>query len=169
MPMGLTEQLKLIELFSKTAPVKVEELSCALGIPVHRSFLPKEVSGMIERAADERYRISINANDPLTRQRFTIAHELGHYMLHRYLLGDGIDEDRAYRSIADGKYKNTKIGAAEETEANKFAAGLLMPGDLIKQYRDKGECSPEQLASHFGVSVHAMSIRLGVPYNPMRF
>lgn len=52
---------------------------------------------MLERVGDT-FLITVAANDPLTRQRFTLAHELGHYMLHRTLIGDGLDDDRAYRS-----------------------------------------------------------------------
>ena len=162
MPIGLTEQLELINSFRKTAPVNVEGLAKALGISVRRPFLPEDVSGMIEKAGgDAGYMISVNAGDPLSRQRFTIAHELGHFMLHRHLLGDGIDEDRAYRSLPNGKYRNTRIGAAEETEANKFAANLLMPYELIERLKQtENLTSPPELAKRLVVSEQAMSIRL---------
>ena len=162
--MTLAEQLDLILSFRKSAPVNVEGLAAALSIRLRHVSLPAEVSGMIERSGDG-YTISVNAADPVTRQRFTIAHELGHYVYHRHLLGEGVDEDRAYRSIATGKYRNTRIGKREETEANKFAVNLLMPMDLIdKLRRDEALTTPEQLARRLGVSLHTMSIRLGVPY-----
>jgi Zn-dependent peptidase ImmA (M78 family) len=162
----LAEQLDLIISFRKSAPVNVEGLVASLGIGLRYVSLPADVSGMIEKAGDT-YVISVNAADPPTRQRFTIAHELGHYVYHRHLLGDGVEEDRAYRSIATGRYRNTNIGKREETEANKFAVNLLMPLELIDAVkRDEGMTTPEQLARRFGVSVHTMSIRLGVPYRP---
>lgn len=171
---SFSDQLERINEFRKSAPVRVEPLAHALGVPVKYAFLPTEVSGMLERVNDDDvYQITVNAGDPLTRKRFTIAHELGHFMLHRYLLGDGIDEDRAYRSIAGGKYKNTKIGPREETEANKFAANLLMPYELVEKLKkEDGLTTAKELAQRLEVSVHAMSIRMGVPYpptNPMAF
>lgn len=167
--MRLSEQYQLVNRFRESAPVDVEALAEALGIEVHSAFLEQDISGMLERdKSDDQYRITINALDPQTRQRFTLAHELGHYMLHRHLIGDGVDDDRAYRSTAKGKYHNTAIGPRQETEANKFAANVLMPFELIKALKAKGIETPEDLARELGVSEHAMYIRLGRPY-PARF
>lgn len=85
-------------------------------------------------------------------------------MLHRHLIGDGIDDDRAYRSTNVGKYHNMSIGPEEETEANRFAAGLLMPKESIQKLRAEG-MTPIQMAERLQVSAHAMHIKLGVPYN----
>lgn len=68
-----------------------------LGVQYRKANLAKGISGMLERVGDT-FLITVAANDPLTRQRFTLAYELGHYMLHRKLIGDGLDDDRAYRS-----------------------------------------------------------------------
>ena len=70
----------------------------------------------------------------------------------------------AYRSTEAGKYHNTLIGPSEETEANKFAANLLMPRLAVDREWEKEGMKVEQMAILFGVSEHAMSIRLGVPY-----
>ncbi|WP_408636412.1 ImmA/IrrE family metallo-endopeptidase [Paracoccus onchidii] len=85
-------------------------------------------------------------------------------MLHRHLVGDGIDDDRAYRSTEVGKYHNTLIGPKEETEANKFAANLLMPRDAINRERARLNDDVSAMAGLFEVSRHAMSIRMGVPF-----
>ena len=106
--------------------MNVEALPSKLGIRLRMAYLGKEISGMLE-SIDQGYLITINAADPPTRQRFTLAHEIGHYMLHRHLVGDDVPDDRAYRSPDAGKYHNTMIGPSEETEANKFVANLLWP------------------------------------------
>ena len=161
--MKLSEQYEMINRYRQTTPVDVEGLVTALGVDLHYAYLGPEVSGMIERCGDG-YRITINAVDPPTRKRFTIAHELGHYMLHRPLIGDGLDDDRAYRSTAVGQYHNTAVGPREETEANKFAANVLMPLHLINRLHANGVTDVKDLARELGVSEHAMSIRVGEPY-----
>ena len=146
-----------------SAPVQVNDLPLKLGIDLKFAFLGLDISGMLERI-DQSYRITINASDPHTRKRFTLAHELGHYMLHRHLIGEGLIDDRAYRSTDAGKYHNTLIGPSEETKANRFAANLLMPLDLVKLERSKlrGNLKNEVkiLAQKFEVSEQSMTIRL---------
>ena len=161
--MNIAEQWDVMTAARKTLPVDVHGLPARLGVQVKEAFLADGISGMLERIGDK-FLITINAVDPHTRQRFTLAHELGHYMLHRHLIGDGVDDDRAYRSTNIGKYHNTLIGPKEETEANKFAANLLMPRDLVRQEWQKSAATVPAMAALFGVSEHAMSIRLGVPY-----
>ena len=118
---------------------------------------------MLEKYKDS-FLITISARDPSTRKRFTLAHELGHYMLHRHLVGDGMYDDRAYRSTHMGRYHNTLIGPKEETDANKFAANLLMPKDLIEAAWSQDGATVDSMAELFQVSKNTMSIRLGVPY-----
>lgn len=171
--MRLSDQYEVINQFRQSPPVNVEGLAEALGVDVHYAYLQPETSGMLENRGGD-YVITVNARDPATRRRFSLAHELGHYMLHRHLVGDGVDDDRAYRSTEQGRYHNTLIGPKEETEANRFAANVLMPHDLIeREKREKGllELAAEEqaravseIAQRFGVSRHALSIRLGVPY-----
>lgn len=149
----------------KSAPVDVEAVAKSLGIEVDYAFLDADISGQIERGPDGRYRIAVNAADSPSRQRFTIAHELGHYLYHRSLIEDGVDDDRAYRSTSAGMYHNTKIGPHQETEANRFAANLLMPTHLIKSLKARGVVTTEALAKALGVSVAAMRVRQGkAPY-----
>ena len=150
--------------FRSRAPVDVDGLAKALGIQVSYAHLSPDISGQIEQKKDGSYLISINASDPKTRQRFTLAHELGHFIYHKDRIGDGIDDDRAYRSTDVGKYHNTEIGTKEETQANQFAANLLMPSELISDLKKQGVEACEDLAKRLEVSQHAMSIRLGVSY-----
>ncbi len=161
--MKLSDQWEILNDVRRTLPVPVKRLPAMLGIKLHPAFLGDGISGMLEKSGDT-FLLTVNATEPDTRQRFTLAHELGHYMLHRHLVGDGLDDDRAYRSTEVGKYHNTLIGPREETEANRFAANLLMPREAIKREWAKDGMTVHQMAQMFGVSEHSMSIRVGVPY-----
>ncbi|MCB2012313.1 MAG: ImmA/IrrE family metallo-endopeptidase [Geminicoccaceae bacterium] len=155
--------VQLIHRAQRTAPVDVCGLAEDLGLTVNMAYLDADVSGELVQVGPDKYAINVNALDANSRQRFTIAHELGHYIYHRDLIGDGVDDDRIYRSTSSGRYHNTRIGPREETEANKFAASLLMPQHLIDKIRD--EDSPrKKMAETLGVSEHALAIRLGEPY-----
>ena len=90
-----------------------------------------------------------------TRRRFTIAHEIGHFVLHRNKIDREVIDDRLYRSRLDSDL---------EVQANDFAAFLLMPWDLIVREMERGRDTVEELAQAFEVSKSAMSIRLGFPY-----
>lgn len=144
-------------------PVDVNNLANRLGIPVVQKLMPDEMSGSLVKTGDESYEIHVNALHPSTRQRFTIAHELGHYVNHRSLLGDGVNDNKAYRTTTDDALYNPKIGSKQETEANRFAASLLMPAETVEQFVNSG-MSVKQMSEKLGVSKHAMSIRAGVPY-----
>ncbi|MDE0279744.1 MAG: ImmA/IrrE family metallo-endopeptidase [Gammaproteobacteria bacterium] len=142
----------------ETAPVNVRALAVSLGIAVHEAYLDNQISGMLE-CRDGKYKISVNVFHPETRKRFTIAHELGHYILHRELIGNGVDDTIAYRSEKIGKYHNTDIGPHEETQANRFAAGLLMPTKLVTN-AIKGGMGLDRMSEYFGVSRQSMDYRV---------
>jgi Zn-dependent peptidase ImmA (M78 family) len=165
--------LDKIKRAQRTAPVDVEGLAFDLGIRVNHTRLNPDISGELVRITDpgdlgidhDRYEINVNSQHAETRRRFTIAHELGHYVLHRDLIGAGLDDDRAYRSSEAGRYRNTRIGSRQETQANKFAADLLMPYRLIQELQKEG-LGTQSLARRLKVSEHALAIRLGLPYAP---
>ena len=159
--MTVSEQITTINRFMKSAPVDVFGMSQALGVACQSAYLGDDISGMLERVSEGVYKCTYNASDAITRQRFTVAHELGHYMLHRKLIGDGVDDNKAYRSTDAGKYHNTAIGPAQETEANKFAAAVLMPTNLVKaKMTEHPDVGDNGLAHIFNVSMQAMAIRL---------
>lgn len=162
--MKLSDQWEILNDARRTLPVPVRTLPAMLGLKLRTAFLGSGISGMLEKSG-ETFLLTISATDPETRQRFTLAHEIGHFMLHRHLVGDGLDDDRAYRSTEVGKYHNTLIGPKEEREANKFAANLLMPRGAVDREWAKEGATIASMSSLFGVSEHAMSIRVGVPYD----
>jgi predicted transcriptional regulator len=137
-------------------PVQVIPLANALGIEVYKAPWPKTVSGKIqkdaERGGPSGYAIYVNASHSETRRRFTIAHEIAHYVLHEELIGDGLFDDALYRSGLTNR---------EEVAANKLAADILMPRRLLKEFAFAGD-DVEALAHQFNVSEQAMAIRLGL-------
>lgn len=141
-------------------PVDIEGIIRAMGLELNKKAeLETEISGELERLPNDNFRISTNKSDHYFRQRFTMAHELGHYMLHGHLIGNGLDDTKAYRSGPSGRFYNLNIGPREETQANKFAARLLMPKSKIIEHAKVG-ISVGELAKLFQTSPRAMEIRL---------
>ncbi|HEY4941391.1 MAG TPA: ImmA/IrrE family metallo-endopeptidase [Rhizomicrobium sp.] len=164
--MNLKESLDVIKKHWNAAPVPVDTISWELGVPIMYANLPENISGAITKDGSAAYKIVVNENHTKTRRRFTIAHELGHFIYHRDLLGKGVGDTRAYRA-EDTPYPNINITAVQERQANTFAANLLMPNHLIKELQAKGLKSPQQLAQALEVSEAAMRIKLGVDREPV--
>lgn len=142
--------------FRDSPPVDLEGMARALGIEVFpRAELSDGVSGRLSRRIDASGRtsfsIDVNGRHSEARRRFTLAHEIAHYLLHRDLMRDGIVDNAMYRS---------GLPAPVETEANRLAAELLMPPNLIRTFWRAGIQSLSQLCTAFGVSEEAMRIRL---------
>jgi Zn-dependent peptidase ImmA (M78 family) len=121
------------------------------------------ISGAISFDKEEKnYKIIINKQKPFTRQHFTIAHELGHYFLHLDLVAQEevlVDTDESLRQNAVLFRLDSATSSRIETEANYFAAALIMPETWVRKawetFRNIEEC-----ARLFNVSTTAMSIRL---------
>jgi len=159
----LQQVLAAIRSFGDRMPVPVFEMVEMLGIGPEFTPMADDVSGKIVRtAAPAGYKIVVNAAHHLNRQRFTAAHELGHYIYHRDLLDFGVGDTLAYRAEGSG-FPNPRIGPAQETEANRFASNLLMPNPLISALKSQGVRDPADMARRLGVSEAAMRIKLGVP------
>jgi hypothetical protein len=154
--------LKLAERYWGDVPVPVFRILEELGLGPLREVLENEISGWIERRPDGSYGVMVNAAHAHVRQRFTAAHELGHYIYHRDLLGAGTGDTRAYR--AEGtRLPNGAIRPVHERQANSFAANLLMPLASINALKAEGVTTVAGLADRLEVSQDAMRIRLGIP------
>ena len=119
------------------------------------SFKDENISGGITFNADGKGgKIYVNHNDSPFRQRFTIAHEIGHAVLHseNYKKNGILEQIDMFRT---GKEAGNEL----ELEANEFAATLLMPENLVRKYWSSWG-SVEMLADIFKVSLSAMSYRL---------
>ncbi len=154
------DQRKLIEGYQGEAPVRLSAISQALGLIVRASTLPPGISGEIRPDANRpgQFIVRVNRHDSAVRQRFTVAHEIGHYLLHRDQIGSGIVDDALYRS---------SLSDRREAEANRIAADILMPEGLVDTWLDRarvlGVDDPASyLKQRFEVSDAAMKIRLGL-------
>lgn len=145
--------------------IDVEEVAKKLELVVSEHDLGANVSGVlyIEKGKGV---IGYNNSESEVRKRFTIAHEIGHFILHR--LDNEIFVDKKEFKVL---YRDKNSGTGEikqEREANAFAAALLMPeGRLITELKkmefdlaDEHENAVEALAKIFKVSTQAMMYRI---------
>ncbi|MBY8915315.1 ImmA/IrrE family metallo-endopeptidase [Nitratireductor sp. L1-7-SE] len=152
------DEREIVARHMKNVPVKLGAMAKELGISVKLSSLPINVSGQISKTSGG-YEIKINRHESRQRQRFTLAHEISHYLLHRTViddLGGTLKDNVLYRSGAEESI---------EYEANRLAAHIVMPEDVLeKAYLEYGEqlseAAIEHLAEQFGVSKAAMEIRV---------
>jgi IrrE N-terminal-like domain len=146
----------IFQRFQSAAPVDVSGLAKAIGINVWESdSLPGDVSGQIIRdplnGGAEGYSILVRSSDSYVRRRFTVAHELAHFILHRGSIGSFFSDDSMYRSGLPNQ---------QEIEANRYAANLLMPIPLLRRHVALSGLDSAKLAAVFEVSEAAMKIRL---------
>jgi Zn-dependent peptidase ImmA (M78 family) len=145
---------KILKETPQKPPIDVEAIAAAFGLRVDYQFFEDSLSGMFVR---EHNIIAVNKRHARVRQRFTIAHELGHALLHAKQASLFVDDVQALRR--DGSH------SLEEVEANRFAAELLMPEESVRQlvkqrYDLYDEAFMNQLARLFDVSSQAFSTRL---------
>lgn len=133
-------------------PVRIDEIIENEGlnvIEVDFGNESNEISGLIN--PDEK-KIYVNQRESDNRQAFTIAHELGHWLLHKSKLTQDKEIGIMYRkSIVS--LNNDPL----EKEANCFAANLLVPFFLLEKYKHLGSASLSRL---FGVSEDVIRFRL---------
>lgn len=137
-------------------PFDVEALVSKLGIIILKEDGEEDFSGCIEQRSDGQYYLSVNKYHNVRRQRFTMAHELGHYILHRNRLNEIGRETILMR-------EPTALTQVER-EANDFASELLVPKAVLDSQINRGMNQIEDLADFFQVSVPALkyrAIRLG--------
>ena len=147
---------RTVERHKKDCPLKIATLARDLGVGVKRTDQwDDSVCGAIVKDSNDKYTIWTNGKHPQNRRRFTVAHEIAHFVLHRDAIGDGIKDDVLFRS---------SLGGLIEAQANRYAAELLMPDEHIEKCIKDGASSIAELAACMRVSKTAMSIRLGVPW-----
>jgi len=140
-------------------PIPVEKIAEKLGLEVRYAPLEGDLSGALFRSDGERY-IGVNSLHHLNRQRFTVAHEIGHFILHK---GMRIHVDKTFL-VNWRDDESSQATSDEEMEANRFAAELLMPIPFleknIKELKGVGPETVALLARRYRVSPKAMRIRL---------
>lgn len=152
----------LIEVFPKLLkpPVGLKQLMTSLSI----KFEEKDYEGQLSGAAvfnGNDMLVTVNTKEPETRKRFTVAHEIGHLLLHA---DQALSVD--IKPISLNRDNNSKTGESwREVEANYFAASLLMPKEDVLVHFEKWSDLEEddrlqKLAKRYEVSMQAMSVRL---------
>lgn len=154
--MDKTQFLNKATEFRKDGSIDVIGFSNSLGINVFSE-------NNLDKSAEIRYdknkgtfSIYVKSGEPLTRQRFSIAHELSHFVLHKEIIESNFVVQRSEPKKFDQK----------EKEADELATELLMPKDKIKEFinnNSKEKISKsfvEKLASYFKVSRYVAVIRL---------
>lgn len=154
-PSRKTRVKEIIEKFTASAPVDIVGLAKALGASVKEVELGTN-AGEIFRdllgGGFSGYSILVNSADPPQRKRFTVAHELAHFLRHRDRIRNRLIEDKMYTS---------GLGKTKEEEANALAAHLLIPQKLVAQLRKSGIIDVKELAARFDVPLHMMRRRIG--------
>lgn len=130
----------------------LEAIAKQYGITIHREDLPSLQSGYLRHSLEEGWVIGVNRKHPKARQRFTIAHELGHYVMHRNDNGSTEFEDEIF-------FRATNMSPIEYA-ANAFAVTLLMPDARVLNAINGGERNLSALAEKFAVSLEAMKYKV---------
>jgi Zn-dependent peptidase ImmA (M78 family) len=146
-------------------PVDVEVIADHLQVKLLHELGPSDVSGFLT-VKGGRAAIGVNSEHSETRQRFTIAHELGHLVLHREAF------EKPHVDKFETIFRDSQSSSGEdrlEVEANLFAAELLMPETLLSEsvrrqsrpFDIVEDADLKTLAAEYGVSPQALLIRLG--------
>lgn len=133
-------------------PIPILEIAESHGVDVVVADFGEagdKVAGFCEFSTN---RLFVNAADPLTRQTFTMAHEFGHWLLHRDFF---LREPERYHILP--RFQRTEKNDPFEQEANCFAANILVPKRLLAPVKD---ASVSRLADIFAVSREMMENRL---------
>lgn len=147
-------------------PVPLVDIAKDLGLSVFltRRFKDSKSGEILKE--DGEYMIYINANHPYNRTRFTLAHEIAHFKLHKEFL----DEEKEIEDFTGKTFsikhvtalpREKKTRNQKEIEADNFAAELLMPEDeFVRVWEQKDTI--EEVADVFEVSAQAAEIRARV-------
>ena len=138
----------------KYPPVPLEPILSHLNLNLLPYDFPKDKVSAVLMRIDNLLVVGVNKNHHSNRQRFSIAHEVGHYHL-----GHDMDFSFDPSEVADGRFDTAHGNSVQEQEANYFASELLMPSESLKkdfvQLRDA-----KKMAQKYDVSEQALWIRL---------
>lgn len=145
-------------------PVDVHAVAALLNARVRFELADDSISGLAVREDGELI-IGVNSRHAETRRRFTIAHEIGHLVLHQ---DEAVHIDTGFVFIGARDEMASAGFSRKEIEANRFAAALLMPDHFLRSDIRKlrltidleSDVATAQLARLYKVSTHAMAIRL---------
>lgn len=156
-------EIEILEAFSEMPGANVKAMALALGVGYQERSLGGVYSSQIECLGPRKYGITVCTSLADQQRRFAAAHEIGHYLLHRDLM------DEAGRSVhrdilfGDAAGSNDPVPFLKEYEiqANRMAARIMMPKQLLSKMFNPVHDNTGELAERFMVSRRAMRIRLG--------
>ncbi|MCB9352506.1 MAG: ImmA/IrrE family metallo-endopeptidase [Lewinellaceae bacterium] len=164
----------LLEAGIKKPQVDVNKVAKHLKMEIREENLGEDISALLV-IRNGKAIIGIHNDHYPTRQRFSIAHEIGHYVLGHERQGMFIDKHEHHFSIFYRNSLSSEGTDQQEIEANAFAAALLMPEPFVKNEieclikegkpfdlsADENDPFITYLAKKFGVSRMAMTYRIG--------
>ena len=142
-------------------PIDVSATAEFVGLSIVEEDLEDSVSGMLV-VKDGHGVIGVNEHHHPNRRRFSVAHEIGHYLLHRKGASVFVDSTPVF-------FRDETSAAGtkqQEIEANAFAAELLIPAASLRERVEQQALDPyddaavHRLARTFGVSAQALTIKL---------
>lgn len=149
-------EVVLNSFWDNVIPVDPIAIAKCFGINVTYDNLPGDASGALVKTKDMDYpMILVDQSEPDVRKRFTIAHEIGHYIYNTFVL-----KLTNYEKI---DYRNSKSSGGtdkEEIFANKFAAALLMPESYLNTLDLLTSLKRIEYSSILKVSTEALNYRL---------
>lgn len=131
-------------------PVNVVAIAEFLGLEIVEEPMADDLSGYLEVRSGS-WVVGVNSLHHPNRKRFTIAHEIAHFVLHSGQKKSFHDQTFARRNDDPNPM---------EREADRFAAELLMPEADVRQMISSGNTTLSGLAAEFGVSALAMKYRV---------
>ena len=145
----------------KKKAIDIEAIAREYGVVVRAVVIPDDIAGILNREEGAGTSILVNECHSRERQRYTVAHQLGHYLCDP---GVGIHIDT--RTFWGRGSNESEM----ERRANEFARGVLIPeGDIQREWQERvgdGDIVDREgdivgdMASHFGVSVSVIVIRV---------
>lgn len=152
------DMVSLIQRRQRSSPVDLAGIAEDLGVNLWEENLAADIWGKIfrdqENGGRSGFSIVVAKSDPFVRKRFTAAHEIAHFLLHRNQIGNGVVDKVLYRS---------NLSDTTERDANQLAAEILMPVSLLQEMLGEGISKSAEIARALQVSEAALKIRMGSP------
>ena len=144
----------ILRMFGVTEPpVDIDRIAKLLDFKIVSFDFPDSVSAVIRIEGSSKV-IGVNKKHALVRQKFSIAHELGHYLSGH----ENFSHEKTMFVDPEKKYLDPQY--IQEQEADEFAAELLMPEDFLKNDVTVEKLKIADLAKKYNVSEQAMTIQL---------
>lgn len=144
------------------APYNPEQAVIDLGGVIQYDITETDFEAYIEKVSGTGFCIHLKPSENVKRERFTIAHELGHLFLHMGYLIDPEKWEKADSLKESAFYRDNRY-SSEEFQANEFAAAFLMPKaefiNVANRYLQGNKYDTDAIAEHFKVSRKAASNR----------